>query len=96
MHKANLLSILEYIAQEVERVKRIDYAVNNVLQHPMFPADVDVTYTNKKLSILQGGTPAVVFLCDGKASILSQITEVKETLGLNKKEFMLHRMWNER
>ena len=95
MHPANLLSILDTLLQEIERVRRIDYAVNNVTAHKTFPSDVSITYEKRKLSILQDGAQVVSFRCDGKTSLLSQIAELKQTQGMTAREFMLHRMRNE-
>lgn len=95
MHPANLLSILDTLAQEVDRVRRIDYAVNNVTTHKMFPADVKIVHENRKLSILQDDKQVAHFHCASKTNLLAQIAEVKQTLGLSPREFILHRMRNE-
>jgi len=95
MHPANLLSILDCMVQELNRIKRIDYAVNNITSHYMFPANVKIVYENRKLSIIQEDTPIAVFHCGGVTNLLSQIAEVQQTLGLSQREFMLHRMRNE-
>lgn len=95
MHPANLLSILDTLAQEVDRVRRIDYAVNNVTTHKTFPADVVITYENRKLSISQDDKQITQFHCTNKTNLLAQIAEVKQALGLSPSEFMLHRMRNE-
>lgn len=95
MHPANLLSILDALVQELERIKRIDYAVNNVTTHLMFPSNVTIVYADNKLSISQDDTQVLNFRCNGKTSLLSQIAEFKQTQGMTAREFMVHRMRNE-
>ena len=95
MHPANLLSILDCLAQELNKTSRIDFVVNNVKSHFMFPTNVLITYERKTLSIAQDDTLVANFRCDGKTNLLMQITEVKQALGLSPREFMLHRMRNE-
>lgn len=95
MHPANLLSILDCLVQELNKTSRIDFAVNNVTSHFMFPTNVLIVYERKTLSIAQGDTPVLNFRCDGKTNLLMQIAEVKQTLGLSPREFMFHRMRSE-